>query len=230
MDYEQMINGARKYGLGDNIYDLAMFMISKNGVESKEALVGIFLLIFSWNRFYYTPPSRSQRPKSINVLDGHVEKFKETLKDEKEYIRALQKNSLKNVNFDVPPKDLKVTVGYAIHHLFSQFAGFLGSTGASKALHLLFPELIVMWDTQIREDYEVTLDADGFLEFQRMMKKLVDNILSDFIEKHDVKRNEAINKILELRYKDKTKTLAKLMDEFNWATKGQEKRHLLRGP
>jgi hypothetical protein len=232
MNYEEIIEGAKEYGLEDNIYDLSSLMVSKHGIESKEAIAGIFMLIFSWNRFYYTPPpwSRIRRTKPINVLDMHVKKFEESLREEKEYLEALQGKALENANFDEMLRGFEVTIGNMIHHLFTRFSAFLGSTGASKALHLLLPRLIVMWDSKIRNDYEVNSDADGFLEFQKLMKKLVNDILTNFAEKHGVPKNEAVERILELRYGDNPKTLAKLIDEFNWATKGQKKRHLLADP
>lgn len=230
MYYKQIIDGAKKYGLGDNIYDLSSLLISKYGFESKESIAGIFLLIFSWNRFYYTPPpwSNIRRAKSIDIMDMHVEKFEETIKNQIEYVKALREKALENVDYNSQIERLGVSVGDAICHLFSQFANFLGATGASKALHLLLPKLIVMWDSKIREDYEVEANADGFFRFQKRSKKVIENALIDFMKEYDVTRDEAIKRILELRHGKKIKTLAKLIDEFNWATKGQNKSHLIR--
>jgi hypothetical protein len=226
MDYEQLIKGAARYGLEDNIYDLASLMVSRHGIKSKEAVAGVFVLIFSWNRFYYTPPSPGRR-KPIEVLDRHIKEFEKTLETEEKYLSALKDKSLENVNFDEKLPQLKSTVGSAIIHLFSRFGEFLGSTGASKALHLLLPKLIVLWDTQIREDYGVGAGADDFLKFQKMMRQLLDNAIADFMIKQKVKREEAIQGILRLRYGTENKSPAKLLDEFNWATRGESKRHLL---
>jgi len=85
-----------------------------------------------------------------------------------------------------------------------------------------------MWDSKIREDYEVEANADGFFRFQKRSKKVIENALIDFMKEYDVTRDEAIKRILELRHGKKIKTLAKLIDEFNWATKGQNKSHLIR--
>jgi len=96
MYYKQIIDGAKKYGLSDNIYDLSSLLFSKYGFESKECIAGIFLLLFSWNRFYYTPPpwSNSRRAKSIKDMDMHVEKFEETIKNQIEYVKALREEAL----------------------------------------------------------------------------------------------------------------------------------------
>jgi len=42
MYYKQVIEGAKKYGLDDNIYNLSSLMVSKYGFESKESIAGIF--------------------------------------------------------------------------------------------------------------------------------------------------------------------------------------------
>ena len=119
-------------------------MISRHGILSKECIAGVFVLIFSWNRFYYTPPSPGRR-KPIGVLDQHIKEFEKTLETEKEYILALRNKSLENVDFGEELQGLELTIGNAILRLFPRFAGFLGPTGASKALHLLLPKLIVLW-------------------------------------------------------------------------------------
>ena len=227
IEYKQLIDGARRYGVGDNIYDLASLMISRHGIVSKECIAGVFVLIFSWNRSYYTPPSPSRR-KPIEVLDQHIKEFEKTLETEKEYILALRDKSLENVDFDEKLQGLELTLGNAILRLFSRFARFLGPTGASKALHLILPKLVVLWDTQIREDYEIGADADNFLEFQKMMKLLLKGATMDFMNKHNVQQNEAIQGILRLRYGAQPKSPAKLLDEFNWATRGEGKCHFLR--
>ena len=222
MEYERLIDGAKRYGLEDNIYDLASTMISRHGILSKEALAGVFVLIFSWNRDYYSPPSPSRR-KPIELLDRHVKELETTLESEKEYILALRNKSIDNLDFEERLQGPGLTVGDAILHLFSRFDGFLGPTGASKALHLLLPNLIVLWDTQIRKDYGIGDDADGFLKFQKMMKLLLDDAIADFVKEHKVGRHDAIQGILRLRYGAQPKGLAKLVDEFNWATRGESK-------
>ena len=225
MDYEDLVEGAKKYPLEDNIYDLASLMVSRHGIGSDESIAGIFTLIFSWNRFYYTPPNR--RPKSINVLDLHVKQFKQTVETMKKYILALKDKTLESTDFDEILQETQDTVGNTIRQVFSSFAKFLGATGASKALHLLLPRLVVMWDTQIRIDYELQADAHHFIRFQRTSKALLESIRDDFVQKHKINRDAALQEILRLKYGEKPKTLPKLIDEFNWATRGKSKHRLL---
>lgn len=226
MEYEELVEGARKYPLEDNIYDLASLMISRHGIGSDESIAGIFTLIFSWNRFYYTPPSQG-RTKPINVLDAHIRKFKQTVESVKNYILALKNQSLENTDFNEILQETQATVGNTASHLFSSFVKFLGPTGTSKALHLLLPQLVVMWDTQIRKDYGLEADANHFVQFQRIAKALLESVRDDFAKKHETDRDVALQEILRLKYGDKPKTLPKLIDEFNWATRGESKRHLL---
>jgi len=204
------------------IYDVASGMVSRYGIESEEAAAGVFLLLFSWNRFFYGD-------KNIEMLERHVEEFIKTTRMMRDYILALRNKSLESVDFDEELKELGVTVEAAIRYLFYRYATFLRATGASKALHLLLPQLIVMWDSQIRKDYEIeSSNVDGFLKFQRMMKKLLERAIESFMREHRVERDKAIRGSLRLRYGSKPKSLAKLIDEFNWRTRGENKLSLLK--
>lgn len=75
MNYPKLIEGANRYGVGDNIYDLASLMISKNGILSEEAIARVFVLIFSWNRDYYSPPSPRRR-KPFAMITGSAATYK----------------------------------------------------------------------------------------------------------------------------------------------------------
>jgi len=80
---------------------------------------------------------------------------------------------------------------------------------ASKFLHILVPELFVMWDKNIKP-YKSFLYGD-FLE---SMQKFSNSIKNKFLEKYPSKDIESFLQN-ELRYPIK-KTLAKYIDEYNW--------------
>jgi hypothetical protein len=95
---------------------------------------------------------------------------------------------------------------------------YIGSpTTTSKILHLLNPEIFVMWDNAIVEEYHrknrrVDYTARGYLEFLKETQKAV---LEAFIE-HEKETGKTLDKIeeeLESKYK---KTITKIIDEYNW--------------
>ena len=86
---------------------------------------------------------------------------------------------------------------------------YLGSpTAISKILHLLNPEIFVMWDNAIVNDYHkisrhVTYSANGYLEFLKETQKAVLTALSEF-EKEIGKSLDAIEGELRGKYGNKT--------------------------
>ena len=96
---------------------------------------------------------------------------------------------------------------------------YLGSpTTVSKILHLLNPELFVMWDNDIRKGYKkknrlIRDTPEGYLEFLKETRKELKEALGD--------RQQETGKVLgeieqEIRHRYKNKTLARIVDEYNW--------------
>jgi hypothetical protein len=98
---------------------------------------------------------------------------------------------------------------------------YIGSpTTVSKILHLLIPEVFVMWDNEIKKVYKkknsrIRETPEGYLEFLKETQRELIEALDD--------RSKEVSKELdeieqEIRYKYKNKTLAKIVDEYNWIT------------
>jgi len=86
----------------------------------------------------------------------------------------------------------------------------VGPTNSSKILHMLCPKFFIMWDKRIREKYiGKKSNADAYVKFLRLMIDKIPASL-DSIQMKD------IEEILE----DKSceKTIAKLIDEYNFVT------------
>jgi hypothetical protein len=96
---------------------------------------------------------------------------------------------------------------------------YLGSpTTISKTLHLLNPEIFVMWDIGIRNRYKkknnyVLCNSGGYLEFLKETQSEIREALNDR-QKMTGKDLDRIEK--ELRKKYENKTLAKLVDQYNY--------------
>jgi hypothetical protein len=80
---------------------------------------------------------------------------------------------------------------------------YVGATAVSKIVHIMNPEVFIMWDKSIRELYKVEDSATGYLEFLDINKRLLETVFTD-------------KELKDLRLKFRNKTLAKLIDEFNW--------------
>jgi len=99
--------------------------------------------------------------------------------------------------YDIQNANYKV-IGEIIKLIYSTFSKVKGVeyTGTSKVMHILQPKLIVMWDTHIRNEYGYTkAGAEEFLQFQEKMQ----------------------SKFAGINWKNNEKTLAKAIDEYNYA-------------
>jgi len=113
------------------------------------------------------------------------------------------------------------TLSHAIETIYSKLdpIPYLGSpTTISKILHLLNPEIFVMWDNAIADFYheidpDVGYSASGYLEFLKLTQETVSATLG----KSERETGKSLDKIeAELRNKYQNKTMAKLIDEYNW--------------
>lgn len=97
----------------------------------------------------------------------------------------------------------------------------IGTTGASKIMHILFPDLCVPWDSNIRREFGLKETGEDYIKFLEKMKKEVLGLEDSYItfcKKHKVaKRN--VNEFVRGILNDKTeKSITKMIDEFNWIT------------
>lgn len=94
----------------------------------------------------------------------------------------------------------------------------LGPTATAKILHLLRPDVFVMWDAAIRDYYGVEGNAEGYSDFQEMMTSLAVSLFEAIqIEpRSGVERPEgAICRALACEHPQPI-TMTKLLDEYNW--------------
>ncbi len=87
------------------------------------------------------------------------------------------------------------------------------ATGASKILHMIYPELFVMWDGAIRDGYGFGGEYEGvqYEDFLRRMQRVANYAINQVEEECDVSREDAIESL-----KCDGHTLAKALDEYNY--------------
>lgn len=90
----------------------------------------------------------------------------------------------------------------------------LGPTSVSKVLHLLAPDLFVMWDKYIAAMYKIEWDTDGYVyKLLPRMQKLLKTLLLQFTKDKKCSIEEAEQ---FFRERANSRTLAKIIDEYNW--------------
>jgi hypothetical protein len=161
-------------------------------------------LLLSWNALYY-----QYKPTLTNEIIPDLLEFLGT--SEKE-MNGLRHTKLGRVTDD----ELQI-----VSQVFGKLSKFesVGTTGAAKALNLLFPEVFVMWDTHIREAYhdffhlhnnEIHVNGDStcYASFMRTNNEIA-SILLPYEEK--LKRQHPVFE------RGIDRSIAKMIDEANYA-------------
>jgi hypothetical protein len=148
-------------------------------------------------------------------------KLTENLISQRDAFQKLQGKKLLNINFDEVAKDIE-----SIYNKLAEIKN-VGATAISKILHLLNPEVFVMWDDAIREKYKekypkVTGSAKGYIEFLKAVKRKVEEAIEEEVKRSGKSKQEIVEEICtkppskRLGSEYRRKTLAKLVDEYNW--------------
>lgn len=139
----------------------------------------------------------------------------ETLRSLEKEFKQLWSRSFLTIEFN------EEKISKAIKNIYSRldpipYIG--GPTSIPKILHLLNPEIFVMWNTDIRENYRkknnrIRDTPEGYLEFLIEVKEELKEAIYDR-QKESGKELDRIEQEIRSRYKNKT--LARIVDEYNW--------------
>ncbi len=110
----------------------------------------------------------------------------------------------------------------AIKNCYQEMANIgnrFSHTAASKLLHIINPELFVMWDrpmrTHCRNIYNILEGEEGYFEYMKKMQKGLRQVLDSFPRAKEECPAEFLSKKLGI---EPPKTLVKYLDEYNWIT------------
>lgn len=139
-------------------------------------------------------------------------------------LRNLEKDFaiLRGKRFLNPKLFEDITISNTIKKIYGELdvIPYLGSpTALSKILHLLNPEIFVMWDNAIVKDYHeinrgIDYSADGYMEFLKEVQKRFLAAFTEF-EKETGKTSNVIEEELKSQH---NRTITRLIDEYNWMT------------
>lgn len=226
MHYKELIRGCRAFvekEPRDAVYRIALEKVSWQNIDDTVDAITVFL--FSWNAPYYRyHPYTSTEFYSIVA---------EILERTRPSFYALQENSIEGVDFEyeLPVDNETIKAGELIKNIFSEFSDekAIGKIGAAKAIHLLAPELFVMWDNAIIRQYHRTHgrsywrthkagDRDCFLEFMEEMQSAGRESIETCCHELDCPAEEARERIRkECSGRVHMVSLAKALDQNNYA-------------
>jgi len=187
---------------GNNFYKLALKVCKRGGSEEKALSIVAFLLYF--NQVWYTQNKDGR--KAFDDLERHVSNVVELIRATTPILDELEGIPLLEADLD------DAFINDSIKILFRRYSEVFGATGASKALHLLLPQLIVMWDGSIRERYGVQHNEEGYLTFLSKAKEDITDFLRGYSEEHNLDMKGAEQEVMEKAGVE----LTKLIDELNY--------------
>jgi hypothetical protein len=206
----------------DIAYVVSASIVSKDPDNINFILAGSRIIIMTWNIVIYQKLPRDVKLRlEKDILDAYEES--------REDLKSFRGRRLENIDLD------DNNIEDAIKNIFLKFStkASIGSTGASKILHLINPHVFMMWDTKIKKAYhklhkrhrsydENQKTAECYLEFlkqsQEIIKTLLHNISEDNLWKeHQKSIDKEFFRVFSFR-----ETILKMLDEVNYIrfTKG----------
>ena len=152
------------------------------------------------------------------IQKGAAQPIKRKILSLQSDLKVLDKLKIKDVEFTS-------TIENAVENCYNRIQRIknLGPTATSKLLHVLVPELFVMWDTEILKYYgrnpKISDSGKGYCIFLKEMKSMANEIKVSFREAKLplAKPKQTPAEYLSERMKyNHEKTLAKYLDEYNW--------------
>jgi len=120
-----------------------LIRLARTGACSVTVGEAICVLLQTWNRAFYQYHPASAR---------HIEDIEHLLARHAAWLQRVQEATISECD--------EVTLD-ALDTVFTDFEGILGPVGAAKALHLLAPHCLPLWDRKIAWSYGVELGSAG---------------------------------------------------------------------
>ena len=185
----------------DAVYILTFEYLQRHSWSSKHFSLALGHFLRVWNASYYRT-----HPDVVATLDSDLEQLCES---GREQLEALSKSRLWNLSAE------EISSAQKLFKNFSEKRS-IAWTGASKALHMIVPHTLMMWDSRIRRAYHKLHKhgnedvAQCYFEFIYQSKDLANEILKkstepELSESHPSHQKYAFRK-----------TLAKMIDECNY--------------
>jgi len=169
-------------------------------LETKEHVKGIIkIFLIQWGMM----------GRTVNKRDLDWEQLGKQLRNSKEAFQKLQGKSLLDIDLD------DVEVRDNIKRTYDAVRiKYIGATAISKILHLLNPEIYVIWDEDIRKKYKVVESAEGYFDFLKQMKAEVEEAL----EEEAKKKKRVVKRKLQRKFVGsfRVRNLVKDMIEKLW--------------
>ncbi len=213
-NYKELINACVKYvqlEQGDTNYEIAHKWVELHWNDTVKVAGGIRILEETWNRAFY----------GQGIFD--VQLVIQAIQQQRNLLNRLRLRHIETFDSadEEPTRELWDILFEALRPIGKKVRPFVAT---AKALHLLIPSFYVPFDNAIAKNYGCNIEQPaGYIKFQHQMAKFACHVLDTFIDENGGDPDTARFMICETLYPKRTgshyvKSLAKLLDEYNWIT------------
>jgi len=209
----------------DIIYLVARKIILENPNSDYHILSGIEVLLLTWNAVYLQrQPEKVKRRLESDIMEA----YRNTRND----FGVLEDKKLETIDLKNPE------IVNRIKRIFKTFMSHksIESTRASKAIHLINPELFMMWDNEISRNYHRLHPAyrirsespeECYVEFMKTMREVARGILeqrtiNEIRQMYHERIYSKEPQLLNVFSQATVESLPKMLDECNYMKFKQE--------
>jgi hypothetical protein len=195
----------------DPVYRVATAYVKTCWGKPKDVADGISVLLLIWNKAFYN------RFGSLNFRRLAI-----ALQQNAEIISQLRGRSISSYQ---PNRDAR-PVARLFQLLLEPLAagGRRTPVGVAKALHLLAPRFLPLWDGRIARRYRCVWSNKKsavlrYLEFLEKIQTICNHVVRDYADTNGIGMHLAASRVEEeCSFNEKRRTLVKLVDEYNYVT------------
>ncbi|MGD0779488.1 MAG: hypothetical protein ABR954_01720 [Dehalococcoidales bacterium] len=219
--YNELLNVCNDYvqkEQGDTNYEIPLTWVQQHWDDTQRLAGAVRIFEETWNRAFY---NSARGIFDMTRLTNSLEKLKPYL------------NTLKSREIDSFGQQDEQILSVLWNELFESLRPrnkpdrpFIATT---KALHLLIPTFFVPLDNKIDKHYSCNIvQPQGYIKFQHLMAEFASFVLNSYVTSQGGDINKARSSICGDLYIQKTgskfkKSLAKILDEYNWMIYSQKK-------
>jgi hypothetical protein len=213
--YRELLDACAKYvklEQGDTNYEVVYAWVNQHWGDPIRVAGGIRILEETWNRAFY----------SRGIFD--MNELMQVLVQNESQLTQLRLRHIET--FSSPDEEVTRDLWQAFFTALKPRGRPVGPyVATAKALHLLVPSFFVPFDRAIAKNYGCSgSQPEGYVRFQHLMAELACYVLDSYVSEKGGDRQSARAMICGPLYSQKTgshysKTLAKLLDEYNWVTR-----------
>ncbi len=193
----------------DPTYRVAVLFIENSWRKPKHVADGIGVLLLVWNKAFYNRRGSPNWRQLTTALERNCAT-----------VAKLRTRSILTNRPDSDYGDISRLFESLVKPLSAK--GQKTPVGIAKALHLLAPGFLPIWDRQIARGYRCAWSnkkpaATRYLEFVQKIRGVCEHLVEDYSKSHNVNTRTAVEKIEEAcSPRDCRRSLVKLVDEYNF--------------